>query len=114
MKERLLATDETGDDYESCELLRKNLANTTNHMKADEDRMGAINDKAKLLHGIRSELADDVTLHLRMLNSRWENLKGLASSRKSILDKSAKIHFFGRRTEEVTVRMKEKVPRLNV
>ena len=78
-------------------------------MKADQERINSINEKAKFLKGINSELADELVMHLRMLNSRWENLKELASSRKNILDKAAKLHLFRKTIDETALRIKEKV-----
>ena len=78
-------------------------------MKADEERINSINRKAKFLSAIDSEAADELAMHLRMLNSRWENLKDLASSRRNVLDKAVKLHLFRKNTEETSLRIKEKV-----
>ena len=78
-------------------------------MKADEERINSINEKAKSLSRIKSEFAEELVLHLRMLNSRWDNLKLLAFSRKTILDKSVKVLLFRKNTDEIALRINEKV-----
>ena len=79
-------------------------------MKADEGRMHSINEKAKALAKCKpSELCEEISMHFRMLNSRWENLRQLAASRKNMLDKAARFLLFKRNAEEVEVRMNEKV-----
>ena len=80
-----------------------------NHMKADQERITSINKKAKFLSGINSEFSDEILMHLRMLSSRWENLKELASSRRKILDSAVKLHLFRKNTDETALRIKEKV-----
>eukprot|EP00795_Rhopilema_esculentum_P013545 gene13545-4433_t len=112
-KERNLATDETGDDYDKCQILQRQLENTTKDMKADEGRMHSINEKAKALAKCKpSELCEEISMHFRMLNSRWENLRQLAASRKNMLDKAARFLLFKKNAEEVEVRMNEKISKL--
>ena len=113
LQERPLATDETGEDYDQCQTLRKHLENITKHMKADEERIKAINEKAKLIKGFKSDLVEELAIHLRLLNSRWENVKGLATSRRLMLDRFARVLLIRKNTDEVKMRINEKVCNLN-
>eukprot|EP00112_Aurelia_sp_Birch-Aquarium-sp1_P010664 Seg2271.6 transcript_id=Seg2271.6/GoldUCD/mRNA.D3Y31 product="Spectrin alpha chain non-erythrocytic 1" protein_id=Seg2271.6/GoldUCD/D3Y31 len=108
-RERLLATDDIGEDFDKCRILRKKVENTITEMRADNERMHNINSKAKPTLANKSDLSDDISMHLRMLNSRWENVQELSSSRKIVLGKASKFHEFKKDAAEIQSRMNEKI-----
>ena len=78
-------------------------------MRADNERIQNINSKAKATLANRSDFADEISMHLHMLNSRWENVQELSSSRRIILEKASKFHEFKKDAAEIQSRMNEKV-----
>ncbi len=104
-----MATDDTGKDFDDCQILRKNLDKTVNAMKADKGRVEIINRLASKILKKRSEATEDVTVHVRLLNQRWDNLQELANARRKDLDKSLKVHQFRKDVADVSSRMQEKV-----
>eukprot|EP00794_Sanderia_malayensis_P017767 gene17767-19542_t len=112
-KERSLATDDVGEDFDECQLLRKKLERTTKDMAADAERIELVNIAAKELLTDRSGVADDVSVHVRLLDSRWENLQELANARRCTLDGALRLHQFRKDTDEISQRIREKITMLD-
>ncbi len=78
-------------------------------MAADTERIKLINTTAKELLKDRSEITDEISVHVRLLNSRWENVQDLAKARRIVLDNALRIHQFQKDAEDIASRMQEKV-----
>ena len=105
----MAASDDVGEDYEHCEIIKCKIDNICIEMEADAKRISLIKDLAKNLPSKGTDFQEEIMIKLRMLYSRWENLKTLVAARKKNLSMALMCHKFNRDALEIDNDIMERV-----
>ncbi|VDP10579.1 unnamed protein product [Soboliphyme baturini] len=108
-KEQIATSHEIGQDLEEVEVLQKKFDDFQADLRANEVRLGAMNQISAALTSLgQTEAAEKIKQQIETLNARWQTLQEVAAQRAQQLGSAHEVQRFHRDVDEAKDWMSEK------